>query len=65
MKLTKLRRIEGDVNALRSELQQALGMEQKEVTINQLTRHIIVKVWTLALLVTFWVYGFMELFANI
>jgi large subunit ribosomal protein L49 len=44
MKLTKLRRIEGDVNALRTELQEALGLEQKEVVINQLTRHIIVKV---------------------
>ncbi|KAE9369580.1 hypothetical protein N431DRAFT_413728 [Stipitochalara longipes BDJ] len=43
MKLTKLRRIEGDVNALRNDLRQALGMDEKEVTINQLTRHIIVK----------------------
>ena len=47
MKLTKLRRIEGDVNALRTELQEALGLEQKEVVINQLTRQIIVKVWKL------------------
>ncbi len=45
MKLTKLRRIEGDVAALRRDLQEALGMEDKEVVINQLTRHIIVKVW--------------------
>ena len=44
MKLTKLRRIEGDVTALRNDLRQALGMDEKEVTINQLTRHIIVKV---------------------
>jgi len=43
MKLTKLRRIEGDVNALRNDLREALGLEDKEVTINQLTRHIIVK----------------------
>jgi len=43
MKLTKLRRIEGDVAALRRDLQEALGMEDKEVVINQLTRHIIVK----------------------
>jgi len=43
MKLTKLRRIEGDVNALRNDLREALGMDEKEVTINQLTRHIIVK----------------------
>ena len=44
MKLTKVRRIEGDVNALRTELQEALGLEQKEVVINQLTKYIIVKV---------------------
>jgi large subunit ribosomal protein L49 len=44
MKLTKLRRIEGDVTALRNDLREALGMDEKEVTINQLTRHIIVKV---------------------
>jgi large subunit ribosomal protein L49 len=44
MKLTKLRRIEGDVNALRNDLRAALGLDEKEVTINQLTRHIIVKV---------------------
>ena len=44
MKLTKIRRIEGDVAALREELQEALGVEQKEVVINQLTKHIIVKV---------------------
>lgn len=43
MKLTKLRRIEGDVKALRNDLREALGMEEKEVAINQLTRHIIVK----------------------
>lgn len=44
MKLTKLRRIEGDVNALRNDLRAALELDEKEVTINQLTRHIIVKV---------------------
>lgn len=44
MKLTKLRRIEGDVNVLRKDLQLALGMDEKEVVVNQLTRHIIVKV---------------------
>jgi len=43
MKLTKLRRIEGDVNVLRKDLQDALGLADKEVTINQLTRQIIVK----------------------
>ena len=44
MKLTKVRRIEGDVSVLRSDLQKALGLAEKEVVINQLTRHIIVKV---------------------
>lgn len=44
MKLTKVRRIEGDVNALRNDLRAALGLDEKEVTINQLTRQIIVKV---------------------
>jgi len=43
MKLTRLKRIEGDVNALRNDLREAFGMDEKEVTINQLTRHIIVK----------------------
>jgi len=43
LKLTKLRRIEGDVNVLRKDLQAALGMDEKDVVINQLTRHIIVK----------------------
>lgn len=32
------------MTALRSELQEALGLEAKEVVINQLTGHIIVKV---------------------
>jgi len=43
MKLTKLRKIEGDVNVLRSDLQKALGMTEQQVVINQLTRQIIVK----------------------
>jgi len=43
LKQTKLRRIEGDINVLRTDLQIALGVEEKEVTINQLTKHIIVK----------------------
>jgi large subunit ribosomal protein L49 len=44
MKLTKLRKIEGDVNVLRSDLQKALGLTEEQVVINQLTRQIIVKV---------------------
>lgn len=50
MKLTKVRRIEGDVNALRNDLREALSLDEKEVTINQLTRQIIVKV----LWIEFW-----------
>jgi large subunit ribosomal protein L49 len=44
MKLTRIRRIEGDLTALKKDLQAALNVAEKEVTINQLTRHIIVKV---------------------
>ncbi|KAF8857033.1 hypothetical protein BDZ45DRAFT_691219 [Acephala macrosclerotiorum] len=43
MKLTKIRRIEGDANALRRDLVVALGLEEKEVVVNQLTRHVVVK----------------------
>jgi large subunit ribosomal protein L49 len=53
MKLTKVRRIEGDVTALRNDLRAALELDEKEVTINQLTRQIIVKVcysWIVKLL---------------
>lgn len=44
MKLTKVRKIEGDIDVLRNDLQVALGVEDKEVVINRLTGHIIVKV---------------------
>lgn len=44
MKLTRLRRIEGDLAALKKDLQTALKVADGEVTINQLTRHIMVKV---------------------
>lgn len=44
MKLTKVRRIEGDVNVLRTDLKEALGLDEKEISINQLTKQIIVKV---------------------
>ncbi|CAL3971792.1 unnamed protein product [Diplocarpon coronariae] len=42
-KLTRIRRIEGDVKELKKDLQEALGMDGKDVTINQLTKQIIVK----------------------
>jgi large subunit ribosomal protein L49 len=44
MKLTRIRKIEGDLAALKADLTAALKVEEKDVTINQLTRHIIVKV---------------------
>lgn len=48
--LTKIQRTEGDLEALRTDLGRALGLECRkskkisDVTINQLTGHIIVKV---------------------
>lgn len=44
LKQTKIRRIEGNINVLRTDLQQALGVDEKEVVINQLTQQIIIKV---------------------
>lgn len=44
MKQTKLRRIEGNINVLRTDLREALGVDDKEIVINQLTQQIIVKV---------------------
>ncbi|KAH8819668.1 mitochondrial large subunit ribosomal protein-domain-containing protein [Xylogone sp. PMI_703] len=45
LKQTKIRKIEGNIGALKSDLQQALGLGEKEVVINQLTKHIIIKGW--------------------
>lgn len=45
LKQTRLRKIEGDLAKLKEDLQQALKIEEdKEIQINQLTRHIIIKV---------------------
>ncbi len=44
MKLTKVRRIEGNLGALRGDLEYVLQMTKEQVVINQLTRQIIVKV---------------------
>jgi len=38
-----VRRIEGNIMAMKTDLQPALGLEDKEIVINQLTRHIIIK----------------------
>jgi len=45
MKQTKVRKLHGDISVLRTELQEALGLEEKEVVINQLTKQIIIKGW--------------------
>lgn len=42
---TRLRKIEGNINVLRKDLQMALLLEEKDIFINQLTRQIIIKVW--------------------
>jgi large subunit ribosomal protein L49 len=49
---TKLRKIEGNINVLRKELREALGMDEKEVVINQLTKAIIIKVRICGLLIS-------------
>jgi large subunit ribosomal protein L49 len=43
LKLTKVRKIEGDINTLRSHLLEALQLGEKEIEINRLTNHIIIK----------------------
>jgi large subunit ribosomal protein L49 len=44
LKQTKLRKIEGNISALRTDLQEALGLEKGDVVVNQLTQQIIIKV---------------------
>ena len=44
LRQTRLRKIEGDMARLRSDLRAALGLEDGEITINQLTKHIIIRV---------------------
>lgn len=41
---TRVRKIEGDIRALRDDLQRALSLKEEHIVINQLTRHIIIKV---------------------
>jgi len=44
MHITKIKHIEGDIDALKTDLQMTLKLQDaKDVVINQLTRHIIVK----------------------
>lgn len=43
MLLTRVKKIDGDVEALRDELRSTLGLEQKQVVVNALTRHVLLK----------------------
>ncbi|RKF54050.1 putative mitochondrial large ribosomal subunit [Golovinomyces cichoracearum] len=42
-KLTRIRKVEGNVKALRDELREAMNLTEKECTINHLTGHVLVK----------------------
>lgn len=43
MKLTRVKKIDGNVEALRDELRAGLGLDGKEVVVNPLTRQVMVK----------------------
>lgn len=43
MLLTRVKKIDGNVEALRDELKSALGLPGKEVTVNFLTKHVMLK----------------------
>ena len=45
LRQTRLRKVEGDLARLRSDLQEALSLESEHIKINQLTKHIIIKVY--------------------
>lgn len=42
---TRLRKLDGDLMTLKSDLQQALGLKLDEISVNQMTKHIIIKGW--------------------
>ena len=44
LRQTRLRKVEGDIARLRTDLQEALSLEDEHIKINQLTKHIIIKV---------------------
>lgn len=44
LRQTLVRKVEGDIKALRDQLQQELNLDPKDVTINMLTKQVIVKV---------------------
>lgn len=41
---TRIRKIDGDLMELKKDLRQALGLREEHIAINQLTRHIVIKV---------------------
>lgn len=45
-KLTRVKHVLGDINAFKADLQEFLAVpdNEKEVTISQLTRHVVIKV---------------------
>lgn len=43
MLLTRIRKIDGNVEALRDELTGVLGLEAKQAVVNQLTRQVVLK----------------------
>ena len=43
MKLTRVKRIDGQVDALREALMTALGLQEKECVVNAVTRHVMLK----------------------
>lgn len=44
LRQTRLRKVEGDIARLRGDLQEALSLVDEHIKINQLTKHIIIKV---------------------
>ncbi|KAI9676931.1 MAG: hypothetical protein M1817_006770 [Caeruleum heppii] len=44
LRQTRIQKVEGDVTALKAQLVHQLGLDPKEVVINNLTKHIIIKV---------------------
>ena len=43
LRQTRLRKVEGDIARLRTDLQEALSLEDEHIKINHLTKHIIIK----------------------
>ena len=43
MPLTRVKKIDGNVEALRDELTMALGLDAKGVVVNSLTKHVMLK----------------------